>query len=165
MSGRWIAAVALMVGLMFLGGCAAMAKGGEKGGKLVSEGVSLFAFNYTGRYIGDIRVNGMWLGGAGAHSNSGSAAGLLAPRDRSKRHSVKVTWVVADVYDISTNKYQRRPDEPHEAMVELAFPYPEHPSELILHFFPDGHVEAELIQGMANVWKARRIQPPEGYKR
>lgn len=149
------------MGLNLLLGCADMARSGD----LPRRGVSLFAFNYTDRYVGDVKVDGMWLGGADAHGNSGSAAGLSAPRDRNKRHSIEVSWIVADVYDLATNKYQRRPDEPHTANVELAFPYPDNPNELVLHFYPDGHVEAELIGEKDRWWTFRRIPPPQGYTR
>lgn len=124
--------------------------------------VSTVVINYTGRYIGDVFVNGVWVGAADAYSGEGNRVeGLLAPSDTSKTAVLKVKWIVADDYDIAENKYRRRPDEPHEAIVQLIGPHPANPSYLILHFYPDGRTEAELTADHPK----RRIAPPPGYHR
>jgi hypothetical protein len=134
-------------------GCA----GAEPNGR----SVTTLTFNYTERYIGDVVVDGAWTGGADAFGMGGGAQGLLAPSDPNRVAVLKVKWVVADLYDVAANKYSRRPDESHEASVEVARPYPTNPSYLVLHFYPDGHVEAELEADRAK----RRIPPPAGYHR
>lgn len=148
---------AASIALLFVtGGCAAMLSADE------SRAVSTVKYNYTDRYIGDVIVNGAWTGGVDAHGGGGNLAqGILAPRDRNKQHSVRVRWVVADVYDVASNTYSRRPDEHKEAEVKIAMPYPERPRYLMLHFYPDGHVEAELTERIPD----RRIPQPQGYHR
>lgn len=130
---------------------------------LVSQGATLTSFNYTDRAINDITVDGVWGGGADAYSASGGAAGLLAPRDRTRQHSVKVRWEVDDVYDVATNRYLEptEPPEQHEATLPIKFPYPEKIEFLILHFYPNGQVEAEFTERMPEP----RIPPPEGFSR
>jgi hypothetical protein len=141
------------MGLGAVSGCAAAAP--------KSRSVTTLSFNYTGRYIGDVVVDGAWAGGVDAYGMGGGAQGLLAPSDPSRVAVLKVKWIVADDYDVASNKYSRRSDEPHEASVEVARPYPANPSYLVLHFFPDGHVEAELEADRPK----RRIPPPPGYHR
>jgi hypothetical protein len=141
------------LGLGVISGCA--------GAKSPSRSVTTLTFNYTGRYIGDVVVDGAWTGGADAYGMGGGAQGLLAPSDPTRVAVLKVKWVVADDYDLATNKYTRRPDEPHEASVEVARPYPSDPRLLVLHFYPDGHVEAELEADRPK----RRVLPPAGYHR
>lgn len=130
---------------------------------LVSRGVTITSYNYTDRALNDITVDGAWSGGADAFSMSGSAAGLMAPEDRTKQHSVTVRWDVGSQYDLATNSYPEAapPMEPHEATVPIEFPYPEHIEYLTLHFYPDGHVEAEFSDGTPE----RRIPQPEGFRR
>jgi Protein of unknown function (DUF3304) len=124
--------------------------------------VSTVKYNYTDRYIGDVVVDGAWAGGVDAHGGGGDRIqGLMAPSNSSRVAVLNVKWVVADVYDIATNKYSRRTDEPHQASVEVARPYPANPSYLVLHFYQDGHVEAELEADRPK----RRIPAPAGYHR
>ena len=142
------------IGLSALGSCAIAAP--------QSRSVSTVKFNYTDRYIGDVVVNGAWAGGVDAFGGGGDRVqGLLAPSDPSKAAVLNVKWVVADVYDVSKNEYSRRPDEPHEAQVPVARPFPANPSYLVIHFYPDGHVEAELEADRPK----QRIAPPTGYDR
>jgi hypothetical protein len=142
-----------LFGLAALGGCASAR--GE------SRSVSIDQYNYTDRYIGDITVNGVWAGSVGAYEGGGSRVqGLLAPRQTDKKIVLKVKWIVADTYDVATNKYTRKPDEPREAAVELPTPYPSDADLLVLHFYPDGHVEAEMTGNRKN----RRIPAPDGLK-
>lgn len=142
------------LGLAALSGCAqAQPK---------SRSVSTVKFNYTDRYIGDVVVDGTWTGGVDAHGGGGGLAqGLLAPSNPNRKVVLKVKWIVADLYDIASNKYTRRTDEPHEADVPVAWPYPASPSYLVLHFYPDGHVEAELEADRPQ----RRVPQPPGYHR
>jgi hypothetical protein len=149
MKRNWLKAL----GLGMLSGCA--------GGQPASRSVTIITLNYTDRYIGDVVVDGAWAGGADAYGMGGGAQGLLAPSDPNRRVVLKVKWVVADVYDIKSDEYTRRPDERHEANVEVVPPHPANPSYLVLHFYPDGHVEAELEPGRVK----RRIPKPPGYPR
>ncbi len=142
-----------LFGLAALSGCAQA--------QTKSRSVSTTKFNYTGRYIGDVIVDGAWTGGADAYSSSGYAEGLLAPLDPSRVVKLKVKWIVADTYDIEKNKYSDMPNEHHEASVEVSRPYPANPDYLVLHFYPDGHVEAELEADRPK----RRIPTPPGYHR
>ncbi len=143
-----------LFGLAALGGCTSARGEGRS--------VGTVSFNYTNRYIGDVTVNGAWAGGVDAFGGGGKIAqGLLAPKDLNKKLVLKVKWVVADDYDVATNKYTRRPDESRSADIELVGPHPSNPSYLVLHFYPDGHVEAELEADRPK----RRIPPPPGYHR
>ncbi len=143
-----------LFGLAALGGCTS-ARGEGKS-------VGTVSFNYTNRYIGDVTVNGAWTGGVDAFGGGGKIAqGLIAPKDLNKKLVLKVSWVVADDYDVAANKYTRRPDESRSADVVLIGPHPSNPSYLVLHFYPDGHVEAELEADRPK----RRIPPPSGYHR
>ena len=143
-----------LIGLGTLAGCASA--------KAQGRSVSIDTYNYTDRYIADISVDGAWAGGVDAYGGGGNRAqGLLAPKDRNKRVALKVTWVVGSQYDVATNQYSRRPPEPRQASVELPIPHPSDADLLVLHFYPDGHVEAELTGKRQN----RRIPPPPGYHR
>lgn len=127
--------------------------------------LTLFAFNYTDRYLWDITVDGMWMGPSSAYTNGGSAMGPRPPSKRNKQHTVRVRWELSDRYDLATNKYiEVGPLEQREADVPLRFPYPEHPNMLVLHFYPDGHVEAELTEVGQNHWKLRRFPVPKEHK-
>ena len=144
----------MAIGLGAISGCAGAAP--------KSRSVSAVVVNYTDRYIGDVVVDGIWAGAADAYSGEGNRVqGFLAPSDPNRKVVLQVKWIVADDYDVATNKYTRRPDEPHEASVELARPYPANPDYLVLHFFSDGHVEAELEADRPK----RRIAQPAGYHR
>ena len=142
-----------LFGLAALSGCAQA--------QTKSRSVSIASFNYTGRAIIDIMVDGAWAGIANAYSSSGYAQGLLAPSDPNRVVKLKVKWVVADTYDIEKNKYSDMPNEHYEASVEVSRPYPLNPDYLVLHFYPDGHVEAELEADHPK----RRIPTPPGYHR
>ena len=130
-----------------------------------SRSVSTVKFNYTDRYIGDVFVNGAWTGGVDAFGGGGKLAqGLLAPSDSSKPIVLRVNWVVGSKYDLATNNYIREaviPREERSASVEVAQPFPINPTYLVLHFYPDGHVEAELEADRPK----RRIAAPKGYDR
>ena len=120
-----------------------------------------FTFNYTGRYIGDVVVDGAWTGGADAYGMGGGAQGLLAPSDPNRIAVLKVKWAVGSYYSIAEDSYTRTPIEEKSANVEVARPHPPNPSYLVLHFYPDGRVEAELEADRPK----RRIPPPPGYHR
>ena len=145
------------IGLGALGSCAVAAP--------QSRSVSTVKFNYTDRYIGDVVVDGAWTGGVDAFGGGSKLAqGLLAPSDSSKSAVLNVKWVVGSKYDLATNNYIREaviPREEKEASVEVARPFPVNPTYLVVHFYPDGHVEAELEADRPN----RRIAPPTGYDR
>lgn len=143
-----------LFGLAALGGCTSAR--GE------SRSISVDQYNYTDRYIGDITVNGVWAGSVGAYEGGGSRVqGLLAPRESNGKIVLKVKWIVGSYYSVENNSYTRAPAEQRSADVELPTPYPPDADLLVLHFYPDGHVEAELTGNRRN----RRIPPPPGYHR
>ena len=143
-----------LFGAALMGGCAQA--------QPVGRGVSVVKFNYTDRYLADVVVDGAWTGGVDAFSGgSKMAEGLLAPSDPNRKVVLHLKWVVADIYDVPSNTYSRRPDEPRTAEVPVAWPYPASQDYLVLHFYPDGHVEAELEADRPK----RRIPPPPGYHR
>ena len=155
--------IALLVTTALLVGCAtALAKNREQPRPL-----TLFAFNYTDRAILDITVDGMWLGDASAYTNGKSAMGPRPPRNRNTQHFVDVTWgISASYYDLDTNRYVDDGElVSKQARVALKLPYPDDPDELVLHFYPDGRVEAEVIDRKDNVFDFRRIPIPEGHRR
>ena len=123
--------------------------------------VTTLTFNYTERYIGDVIVDGAWTGGADAFGMGGGAQGLLAPSDSKRVAVLKVRWSVGSTYNIEEDSYTRTTVEEKTAQVEVARPYPPNPSYLVIHFFPDGHVEAELEADRPR----RRIPRPPGYHR
>jgi len=143
-----------LFGLAALGGCASARGEGRS--------VSAVVINYTDRYIADVSVNGRWAGAANAYGGEGNRVeGFLAPNDPRSYVKLKIKWVLSDVYDVATNKYTRHPELAKETEIELQQPYPSNPSYLILHFFPDDHVEAELSADRP----ARKIPKPAGYHR
>lgn len=137
----------------FLGACA-MAKPEPS-----SRSVTIVAFNYTNRYVADISVNGVWAGGANAFSGGGGAEGLTAPMQATAPIVLRVQWRLSGLYNIESNTYTRLPSTSHEAEVTVAMPAPYNPRMLVLHFYPDGRVEAELEAHNPR----RRIPPPQGY--
>lgn len=153
--------ILVLVMVIVLAGCAvALAKSRGQ-----TKPLTLFAFNYTDRAILDITVDGVWLGSADAYTNGGRAMGPRAPRNRSNAHTVEVTWRVSGLYDMTTDTYSRMPVEEKRASVPLKFPYPDDPNMMLLHFYPDGRVEAELIDRQDNHFDFRRIPIPEGHRR
>lgn len=153
--------IVVLVAAVTLAGCAvALAKNRGQ-----TRPLTLFAFNYTDRAILDITVDGMWLGSASAYTNGKTAMGPRAPRDGSREHSVNVTWRISGLYDMATDTYSRMPVEERQASVPLKFPYPDDPKELILHFYSDERVEAELIGRQENPFDFRRVPIPEGHRR
>lgn len=141
------------LGLGVVSGCA--------GAQPKSRSVTTLSYNYTGRYIGDVIVDGAWTGGADAYGMGGGAQGLLAPSDPNRQVILKVSWSIGSYYSIPDDSYTRAPLEQKTASVEVGKPYPKNPSYLILHFYPDGHVEAELEADRPK----RRIPAPVGYHR
>ena len=158
-----ITGMALLILTAVLAGCtsaAARTKNNEK-----PRSLTLFAFNYTDRSILNITVNGMWMGKASAYTNGGTAMGPRPPRDRTKQHTIEVRWELSDRFDLKTNKYVALgPLEPRHATVPIKMPYPENPNELILHFYQDGRVEAEMIDRKDNAFDFRRVPIPEGHR-
>ncbi|WP_160330941.1 DUF3304 domain-containing protein [Xanthomonas massiliensis] len=157
-----LVAIGVVVLLAMMGGAGcAVAKGRDK-----PKYLTLFAYNYTDRGILNVRVDGIWMGGVSAYTNGKSAMGPRPPSNRKRQHTIKVDWEIsASYYDLKTNKYV---DDGQlvrkQAVVPLKFPYPSDPNMLLLHFYPDGHVEAELVGKQQNHWKMRRFPIPEGHK-
>jgi hypothetical protein len=142
------------VGLGAISGCAAAESPGRS--------VSTVKFNYTDRYIGDVIVDGAWTGGVDAYGGGGKLAqGLLAPTDPNRQIVLKVKWIVSGRLEFTTNRYVELPVEEMSAAVEVTRPFPANPSYLVLHFYPDGRIEAELEADRPK----RRIPPPPGYPR
>lgn len=144
-----------VLGLGMVSGCSvAQTQGGGAGRSL-----TIVSLNYTDRYLGDIVVDGAWTGGSHAFSNGGGAQGLLAPTDPERKVILKVQWQISGLYNIETQEYSRMPVEARSADVPVAWPYPKDPSYLVLHFFQDGRVEAELVADRPK----RRIPQPPGF--
>ena len=143
-----------VAGLGMLSGCATAAPAGRS--------ISIVKFNYTDRYIGDVIVDGVWTGGVDAYGGGGKLAqGLLAPSNSARPATLKMGWSVGAIYSVAEDEYTRMPIEKKTANVEVARPYPADPTYLVLHFFSDGHIEAELEADRPK----RRIPPPPGYHR
>lgn len=154
----WVALAALLIVLIGAGCSRAMAKS-----KVKSPYLTLFAFNYSDRYLYDTRVDGKWMGGVSAYTNGGSVMGPLAPRG-SKPITLNVTWKLSGRYDLKTNTYEEiGPMEPRSAQVTVKQPYPSDPRTLLLHFYQDGRVEAELLERGKSPWEFRREEVPEGH--
>jgi hypothetical protein len=152
MKRNWIKALG-MSGLAALTGCASA--------QPQSRSVSTGFFNYTNRYIGNVVVDGAWIGGGDAYGMGGYAQGLMAPSDPNRKAVLKVEWDVGSVYDVASDTYTRTEVTRLKAEVPVAWPYPANPRLLILHFYPDGRVEAELEENQPK----RRIPKPPGYQR
>lgn len=149
---------ALLIVLMGTGCLRAVSKSKPK-----SPYLTISAFNYSDRYLHDTWVDGRWLGGVSAYTDSGSVMGPLAPRG-SKPITLNVNWGLSDCYDLKTNTYQRLgPPEPRHAKVTVKQPYPDDPRTLLLHFYPDGRVEAELVARGKSRWDLRREPIPKGH--
>ncbi|WP_309618022.1 DUF3304 domain-containing protein [Salinibacterium sp.] len=141
-------------GLGVLSGCATAAPAGRS--------VSIVKFNYTDRYIGDVSVNGVWAAGVDAFGGGGDRIqGLMAPSNTTSEATLKIGWAVGSIYSVADDEYTRMPIQAKTASVEVARPYPANPTYLVLHFYPDGHIEAELEADRPK----RRIPPPPGYHR
>jgi len=146
-------AILKLLGLAALGGCVSARGEGRS--------VSAVVINYTDRYIADVSVNGKWAGSANAYGGEGNRVeGFIAPSEP-KNIALKVKWDIGSYYSIENNSYTRAPIESRSADVEIIGPYPLSPSYLILHFYPDGHVEAELSAERP----VRKIPKPAGYHR
>ncbi|MFG6469083.1 DUF3304 domain-containing protein [Roseateles sp. BYS87W] len=142
------------LGLTALGGCAQA--------QPRSRSVTAVVINYTDRYIGDVWVDGVWVGAADAFGGDGNRVeGLLAPANPNRKVVVKVKWRLSGLYDIASNTYSRLPEEEFSTEVPVSWPYPPNPNYLVLHFYPDGRVEAELEADQIK----RRIPKPPGYHR
>jgi len=128
--------------------------------------LTLFAFNYSDRYVADIVVDGRWMGGADPFTNSGSAMGPKAPRGTDSLE-LDVSWGDGGEYDLQKRSYREGTMRSgrSRASVTVQKPYPSDPSELILHFYQDGHVEAELLGRGGDRWALRRVPIPTGHPR
>lgn len=143
-----------ILGAGLLAGCAQVRPQGKS--------VSIVKFNYTDRYLGDVVINGAWAGGIDAYGGGGDRVqGLMAPSDPHRRVEINVQWNVGSIYNVEFNTYTRAPVVRQTAAVPVAWPYPPNPSYLVVHFYPDGRVEAELEADRPK----RRIPPPAGYHR
>jgi hypothetical protein len=142
-----------VLGAGLLAGCAQVRPQGRS--------LTTVSFNYTDRYLGDVVVDGAWTGGADAFGMGGGAQGLMAPSNPDRRVALKVQWNVGSIYNVESNTYTRAPIARRTVEVAVAWPYPANPSYLVLHFYSDGRVEAELEADRPK----RRIAPPPGYQR
>ncbi len=159
---RWvICGAALLLSLGMACASSAATKNGKK-----SPYLTLFAFNYSDRYVADIVVDGRWMGGADPFTNSGSAMGPKAPRGTGTLE-LDVSWGDGGEYDLQTRSYREGTMRSgrSQASVTVQKPYPSDPSELVLHFYQDGHVEAELLGRGGDRWALRRVPIPAGHPR
>jgi hypothetical protein len=94
-------------------------------------------FNYTDLYIDSFEVNGQGGGNLFVSTpDSGGGKGVCCASWRpDSKAPVKVTI-----------KWTRDQKRWCEQDVSLTGPVPSHPRHLGVHFFPDGHIEAELAE-------------------
>lgn len=146
--------------------------GPPAGGRRPPEFLTLFAFNYSDRYIHTVWVDGRWMGNVSAYTNGGSVMGPRAPKPRDfapgETRYLRVVWELGNRYDLKTNRYEQgqKTLERHEAMVLLKVPtpFPPAPSTILLHFYQDGHVEAELLDASQNKFDMRREPVPAAHR-
>jgi hypothetical protein len=140
----------LLVGglLLVLAGCKDSKDGAKPGGASAPveepprldrniSGLAINGFNYTDLYIdsfavdgqggGNIFVSSPTSGGGGTVCCAGFSAGSTLPL------SVRVKW-------------SRDRKRWCEKEVQITGPIPASPDHLAVHFFPDGHIEAELTE-------------------
>ena len=75
---------------------------------------------------------------------------------------IRVRWLETNQYDIENNRYV---DDKYvvERSVDVRVSnfHLKDATTLVLHFLPDGTVEAELVVGMGAIWAARRMPVPK----
>lgn len=151
-------ASALLVLLLLVIGCSSAATRAKK-----PTYMGLFGFNYTDRYLRFVRVDGSYLGGLDAYTNGGSSSMGRSKFDGGSV-SVRVQWEEGNQYDLARNSYI---SDGHaiarDTVVQIKQPYPNDASTLVLHFFPDGSVEGELVQRDRDKWNLRRLPMPKGH--
>ncbi|MFJ1300716.1 hypothetical protein ACILG0_12160 [Pseudomonadota bacterium AL_CKDN230030165-1A_HGKHYDSX7] len=166
---RALSALISTLGLV-LTGCAGSAGESSPGGKAKRKYLTLAAFNYTDRALVDITVDKIWMGSADAYTNGGSVMGPPVWKESdfrfgATRHMV-VRWREGSRYDLKTNRYisDGQKSVPREALAEIKIPkpFPPNPALILLHFYPDGRVEGELVDRSVRQFDLRRISvPPE----
>lgn len=155
--GKWlVGTLVLLMSIVVVAGCAAKAAKSDK-----PIFMRLFGFNYTDRYLRFVRVDGNYLGGLNAYLNGGSSS-MGRQKFNGKPVAVRVTWEEGNHYDLATNKHVR---DGHavgrEALVDVKHPYPKDADTLVLHFLPDGTVEAEFVMRNVDKWDVRRMPVPK----
>ncbi|OZI54208.1 DUF3304 domain-containing protein [Bordetella genomosp. 5] len=165
---RFTALVCALAVLMT--GCAGSGANSASQGKPKRKYLTLAAFNYTDRSLLDVTVDKIWMGNAGAYTTGGLAMGPPVWKESDFRFGatrhVVVRWREGSRYDLKTNRYisDGQKPVPREALAEVAIPkpFPPNPALLLLHFYPDGRVEGELVDRSVNQFDRRRISmPPE----
>jgi Protein of unknown function (DUF3304) len=106
--------------------------------------LGIISYNYTGRYIHTLSVNGLWGGSSG--ENGGGVVCCLSFKPTSKLpFTVEVEWELSDIRDFKNDKWIAAPDEPHKATVTVNGPLPKGElSNFEVHFMPDGSVQAYI---------------------
>lgn len=155
---------------MAVTGCAGGAGDAPANGTPKRKYLTLAAFNYSDRTLLDITVDKIWMGSAGAYTTGGSVMGPPVWKESdfrfgATRHMV-VRWRDGSRYDLKTNRYinDGQKSVPREALAEIKIPkpFPPNPWLILLHFYPDGHVEGELVDRSVRQFDLRRIAvPPE----
>lgn len=152
----WVGVLAMAMLVAALAGCRTNA---AKSDKPIFMG--LFGFNYTSRYIAYVTVDGSYLGGLDAHLNGGSSS-MGRRKFKGEPVVIRVRWLETNQYDIENNRYV---DDKYvvERSVDVRVSnfHLKDATTLVLHFLPDGTVEAELVVGMGAIWAARRMPVPK----
>ena len=104
--------------------------------------LGIISYNYTGRFIHTLSVNGQWGGHSG--EDGGGVVCCLSFRPDSKLpFDVEVEWELSDIRDFKNDKWIAAPDEHRKATVTVTGPLPKNkPSNFEVHFMPDGSVRA-----------------------
>jgi hypothetical protein len=138
----------LLVGCLFLVACSSQPKTDEKPSEqpvkpdappVISKRVSLEinGFNYTDLYIDSFEVNGQGGGNLFVSSPTSGGGGSVCCVSFSPGTTLPVRLTI---------KWSRDRKRWCEKEVLLTGPVPANPRHLGVHFFPDGHLEAEITE-------------------
>jgi len=99
--------------------------------------LELNGFNYTDLYIDSFEVNGQGGGNLFVSSPTSGGGGSACC----------VMWTPGTTPPVRVQvKWTRDRKRWCEQEVAINTPLPEHPRHLAVHFFPDGHIEAEITE-------------------
>lgn len=129
--------------------------------------LSIISYNYTGRYIHTLSVNGQWGGHSSKEDGGGIVCCLSFRPDSKLPFDVEVEWALGREEDAKGNI--TRAQEPHKAKGIVKGPLPKgKPSYFEVHFMPDGSVQAYVTHFDSDPFMLpngkpnpdRRILPP-----
>lgn len=103
--------------------------------------LSIISYNYTGRYIYTLSVNGQWGGHSSEEDGGGIVCCLSFRPDSELPFDVEVEWIFGREEDDKGKV--TRPQEHHKATATVKGPLPKGKSSIFeVHFMPDGSVQA-----------------------